>query len=342
MPRYYRRRWRPRRRYRRWFRRRLRRFVNGSSKSTIRVKVPVHFNYSITTASATPTHSDVMCIAPFFKSDTSGSALSSPLYRTYCDLYDEVKCIGGKIRLNVSSPVGGSEIPSLQIYTAWDRRNGFTNTGGATQHEYPTVDNMMNMSTASVATAVNNSVAKLERALYASDLLEKAQWHDSSLASAAGVYSDRACCAAGDNPNFFHPGFYYFFRFPGATAQKALAYSFDIVWYFSFRNPKYGAGAGSSRLETESLDWKGPTPTADSGDMDIDVAALPDDYELNVDTDPLGQETVDAAAARIAVDREPVTSVSFSRAMHNQGVVTAAHQAALNRAERRRLEGKNV
>lgn len=335
MPRYYRKRWRPRRRYRRWFKRRFRRFVNGSSKSTIRVKVPVHFNHSLTTASATPDHSDVICICPFMKSNGYGSVLSSPLYRTYCDLYDEVKCVGCKMRLNVSSPVGGSEIPSLQIYTAWDRRNGFTNTGGVTAHEYPTVDNLMNMSTASVATAVNNSVAKLERSLYASDLLEKAQWHDSSLSVAAGVYADRACCQAGDNPNFFSPGFYYFFRFPGATAQKALAYSFDIMYYFAFRNPKYGAGAAASRLDVETIDWKGPPPSADGGD-DMDDAP-----GIQIFAD--GTE-VSGHDGDLIEERTPVTSVSgsLSREAHKAGVLTSAHVTAVNRAERRRLEGKNV
>lgn len=335
MPRYYRRRWRPRRRYRRWFKRRFRRFVNGSSKSTVRVKIPVSFTHDFTQAANT-NYSDPYGCAPLFQSSSKCSALSNALYTTYCQLYDEVKVIGMKVRINVSSAIGGADIPSLQIYTAFDRRKGNSGDAG------PTGPEMKTYSTFQCATAVNNSVAKLERSIYASDLMEKAQWHDCSL-SGANPISDGAFVAAGANPNFFHPCLYTMMSIPNVTAQTTVHTSFDVMYYFAFRNPKYGAAAGASKLEVETLERRIPPPPAEGGgDMDVDVAALPDDYELNID-DPLGQETIDAAAAAIpSVERTPVTSVSFSRAMHNAGVVTAAHQAAVNRAERRRLEGKNV
>lgn len=332
MPRFYRRRWRPRRRYRRWFRRRFRRFVNGTSKSTVRLKVPISVTHDYI-QQANQTISGGYTIQPWANSNASSSALSSQLYRTYCSLYDEVKCIGMKIKLNVSSPVGGSDIPSLQIWTAFDRRWAAGDT--------PNISELKTYSTYQCATAVNNSVAKLERSIYASDLLEKAQWHDCSLSLASGVYSDSAYVAAGANTNFFCPAFISALSIPNTTALTTVHTTLDIMYYFAFRNPKFGAASGASKLEVETLERAIPRPPADSGG-DMDVDALPDDYELG--PDPLGQETVDVAAAAAGPGgtRTPVTSVSFSREMHNAGVVTAAHQAAVNRAERRRLEGKNV
>ena len=98
--------------------------MNGSSRSTVRLKVPVTTVGSWIQA-ANSQGTGVSSICPFDPSTSWVSPLTSGLYRTYCSLYDEVKCIGMKVRINISSQVGGSDIPSLQIYTAFDRRRGF-------------------------------------------------------------------------------------------------------------------------------------------------------------------------------------------------------------------------
>lgn len=281
---YYRRRYRryrPRRYIRRYFRRRFRRFINGSSKSMVRLKVPVHSTYGLQQAANQQGTPVAVVGAPFVDSTyTLNSPLASPLYRTYCSLYDEVKCIGFKANINVSSAVGGSDIPSLQILTAIDRRFGY---GEA----IPSFSDMKVYSTYSMATAVNNSVAKLVRSCYASDLLEKAQWHDCSLSVAAGVYSDDAYHAAGANPNFFCPTLFICFAVPQILAATQINFTADVTYYFAFRNPKFGGSAAATKDVVDVMDKvpdsRGPAGGDDMDDGHYANIPLPDDDDLDLE-----------------------------------------------------------
>ena len=315
--------WSRRRRYRRYarryrglfkrnFRRYARRYINGSSKSTVRVKIPVHDYDSFTQAAGT-VGTTTGVIWPFGQSNIRISALSNGLYQTYCQLYDEVKCIGMKVKINVTSQVGGQDIPSLQIYTAFDRRKGNPEVA-------PTYAQMKTFSTFQVATAVNNSVAKLTRSIYASDLLEKAQWHDCSLANNAGVYSDSAYTAAGDNPNFFVPALFLAFAVPGlgAGVGATINCTYDIMYYFAFRNPKYGGTASNSKLEIESVEGTRRNLDPD-GDDDVDMEAIREDLEN---------------------DKLPVTAVNIARREGGAQAAAAARRAArAKNALSRRSEG---
>lgn len=276
--RWYRRRYpqRYRRYFRKYYRRyRSRRFVNGSSRSSVRLKVPVMATFNLTRAANTHGTSFArFCpFAAYGGGYSSQSALGSELYRIYCDLYDEVKCIGMKVKVNVCNQIGGTDIPSLEIYTALDRRygNGEPNV---------TFDNVRKFSTFSMATAVNNSVAKIERSCYASDLMEKAQWHDCSLTvtkDAQGVVtaaSDPAYVAAGNNPNFFVPCFFLGFDVPTTTTSTTINFTTEVNYYFSFRNPKFGGSSSSAaKVSVDRLDGPILPSLDDDGDMD-DAAAL--------------------------------------------------------------------
>ena len=302
MPRYgsrYARRYRRYKRFYRMFggRRYRRRFVNGSSKSSIRVKVPKSFNMSWT-QSANATATGVSRLCPWDSTVSYASVLSSDLYRTYCTLYDEVKCIGMKVKINISSAVGGSDIPSLQIWTAWDRRIGVNEAS-------PSAADMKTYSTYQVATAVNNSVAKLERSIYASDLLEKAQWHDCTLSALPGSY-DLAYSAAGDNPNFFVPAMFVCMSVPDKTSQVTITGTVDIMYYFSFRNPKYGATSSSKDSFSVDVLPRAMDPPGDEDDMDQNDGALSDDGAIDEDE----------AAAPSALERR-------QRSMGTSGVLTA-------------------
>lgn len=169
----------------------------------------------------------------------STAPVSSALYQIYTQLYEEVKCIGVKARIAVTSAVGGSDIPSLIIRTGWDRRIGEGDPN-------PTYADLKVFSTQQTVTAVNNSIAKLTRSLYASDLMEKAQWHDCSLKTINGFTQDAAYVAAGANPNFFCPGLFIAFEVPNVTVQTNINFAVDVTYYFAFRNPKYGGTAVES------------------------------------------------------------------------------------------------
>lgn len=320
MARYYRRyrRYRPRRYVRRWFRRRFRRYVNGSSKSSIRMKTAVDFSSTVQIPDKDHLSSVIGVNAFTPTSSTSLSVLSSPLYRTYCSLYEECKCIGMRVSLSISSQIGGTALPSLQIYTAWDRRHG------STESLY-TADQIRNSSTYNVATALNNNVAKLTRSIYASDLMEKAQWHDCTLDTASG-YADKAYTAAGNNPNFFAPCFFFCFASPSLAGQQSPAtvgYSISTVYYFAFRNPKYGGASGATKVISLGA------VTADFGEGDID--------------DPTGAKANLALAAAAIDDEmmddtralEPVPAATAAAATVSQTTKTRARKAADTRADPR-------
>lgn len=252
----YRRRWYGRRYYRRRYRRSYaRRYVNASSRSSLRMKCNETFTtsqnagYGNAASGAFVNH-----IIPY-DGAINGAVTRNPLYQSYAALYEETKLIGMKINLSVTSAVGGQDTPSLQIYTSWDRRHG---NGEAD----PTVAEIQASSTSAVATALNNNVAKLSRSIYASDLMEKAQWHDSTI-SAANV--DEAWNAAGANPNFFCPAFFWFFNSPSLGAVHSINYSISVTYYVAFRNPKFGGSASSKDLPERLI----TIPEGDEDAMDI-------------------------------------------------------------------------
>ena len=297
-----------RRRYRRY--RSGRRFVNGSSRSSIRVKIPVTYTHSLTQPSGTH-GTDVDGICPLTQTTTFvSSALSSPLYRTYCLLYDEVKVIGFKANINITSSVGGSDLPSLEILTSFDRRFG-------SSEDYPTYADLRTYSTYQAAMAVNNSIAKLTRSIYASDLMEKAQWHDCTLLEAAGEYTDRAYQASARNPNFFVPMLFIAFNCPDTSTSKTISYTAEITYYFSFRNPKYGAGSSSAKSSVEYL-----PRTAVDGPGDVDDPGMMDIADLSLDDD---------VRADIESQRVPVTAMTSSRSTSSLN----AERRAADRASRR-------
>lgn len=275
--------------------------MNGSSKSSIRVKVPKSFNFTWT-QQANASASQVSRFCPWDSTASYASVLSCDLYRTYCTLYDEVKCIGMKVKINVSSAVGGSDIPSLQIWTAWDRRIGVNEPP-------PSAADMKTYSTYQVATAVNNSVAKLERSIYASDLLEKAQWHDCTLTALPGS-TDLAYVASGDNPNFFVPALFVCMSVPDKTTQVTITGTVDIMFYFSFRNPKYGATSSAKDSFTVDVLPRALDPAGDDDDMDQNDGALDDDGAIDEEDAapaPLSRRARSNASADLQAAAAPST-----------------------------------
>lgn len=224
------------------------------------------------------------------------SAANSPLYRTYCSLYEECKMIGCKIDLAIVSAVGGADIPSLQIYTAWDRKHGFGEAALS-------ADDIKNASTYNVATALNNNVAKLTRSCYASDLIEKATWFDASLDS-GNANRSHAWTAAGLNPNMFCPSFFTFLNCPSLGSTKSVSVSMSVTYYFSFRNPRFGGG-GNAKL-TDLGERVMSSMNNNDDDMDDgDGALLPD---APPDIDGAASASADEPARRSVLSKAPKQS----------------------------------
>lgn len=331
MPRYYRfsgRRYRRYRRYRRFYRRYRgrKRAVNATSRSRIRVKIPAQFQVKLTIPedehdSNVATISPLACVAlPQSGSiQWRGGLLDAPLYTTYSLLYDEMKLEGMKAQIAITSPVGSGAgaYKSLQLYTAIDRK--LTYDDMLTIH-YPTVAQLRNYSSYIAATALNNNIAKVTRSVYASDLFEKASFADASpvtynavkISDGAGhdivhdlrtLASNRLILAANNNSSFtvtgpaFNPIMYIGVSAPsdtGGAGGSEVTLLIDIMYYVTFRNPKFGAASGNAKISYEqrsvySMDAPGgdmddapiaAAPAADDdddGDMDIDVVEPPAD-----------------------------------------------------------------
>lgn len=295
----YRRRWRIGRRYRRRFYRRsyARRFVNGSSRSSIRCKCVVTGSGSLKSGYG-DTLGNVYKIYPLQAFSNVGGntvpVVSSPLFQAYQNLYEEMKVIGMKVQVCVTDQIGGATLPSLQIYTAWDRRHGY----GEPDYNAAAVKNSASNN---VATALNNNVAKLSRSIYASDLIEKAQWMDSSNDAGGAGSNIQAYYTADRNPNFFSPAFFMCFGSPSLSQASEVAsvhFSVSVTYYVAFRNPRYGGSSSSKDLPARSVTF---ADDDDDGRMDdalvADLARL-DEYRYEPDV-PAG------AAAAAAADADP-------------------------------------
>lgn len=251
------------RRYRRGHRSYARKYVNATSRSSVRLRFSVEDNFELASGTAAAPGA-VKEFCALKASNVDGSALKSPLYRTYCSLYEECKVIGFKCQISIASVIGGADIPSLQIYTAIDRKHGATEPA-------ITAAEIKQSSSYLVSTALNNNVAKITRSCYASDLMEKATWHDCSLAEdATHTFNfDQAYNAAGLNPGFFVPCLAMCFQAPTLAASVNVKVNVSTVYYFAFRNPKYGGGnAASTRVQDLGGVFRGPANPDDGGDMD--------------------------------------------------------------------------
>lgn len=299
----YRRRFRRYRRYGRRYRRRYaRRYVNGSSRSSIRCKCVVTGQSTLHSGYGDTLGTDVFRISPFATSGLSNPVpvVSSPLFQAYQNLYEEMKIIGMKVQISVTDQVGGATLPSLQIYTAWDRRVGY---GEAAL----TPSMIKNASSNNIATALNNNIAKLSRSIYASDLIEKAQWLDSSFADVAGS-NIAAWEAAGLNPNFFHPGFYMCFGSPSLSQASEVAsvhFSVSVTYYIAFRNPRFGGSSSNRELAAKTVTFVDPD---DGSDMEEEIVSPRDEPQVNSLAARLaGYVPAGAAQAAAAMaDAEPV------------------------------------
>lgn len=251
-----------RRRYpvaRRRYRRRSTTSGSVSSRSRVRVRVLAEQLVTLTIPSE-GIQSNVASSVPFAFTSALAvpgalkcSATNSPLYQAYTKLFDQVKCDGVISKVAVTTPVGSSNasVPALQIVTAYDRNGSLQEAaqiqpqGGTWIADPMTYDEVLQSSGSLVRSALNNSVAKLSRSCWASDIQERTTFHDCSLNS---VNNDAAYVAAAQNPNFFCPLFYVAFNLPTAAPQEPLNISFILsqTYYFTFRNPKFGAASGTS------------------------------------------------------------------------------------------------
>lgn len=325
--RWYRRRY-GRRSYNRFrrYRRRFRRFVNGSSRSRVRVKIPATISSSVQIP-ASRDYSYVIGVNPFFSNTRQNTQASTknaficgcvgtPLYNAYRGLYDAVKCDGMKIQLSITSAVGSGAdaYRSLAVSTAIDRKtekSDFQTTYQAQSNTgWPTVPVMKESSSYLCSTALNNSITKITRSCYASDLFEKNGFADASTEtrtdSINGVANQSYLQLVGANPNFT-PTMFIGFDTGGvvdSSNNREVFFTLEVMYYMTFRNPKFGAGANQSRIEGLPAtgldeDRRGPG----GGDFAMDDGDIDDGRDLDDGADIDFVPAATAAAQGVVVDR---------------------------------------
>ncbi|BDI21093.1 capsid protein [Hudisavirus sp.] len=290
-----------RRSYYRYRRRRSGTSSNATNRGRIRVRVPIQQVLAVPVASGS-TDSSIVTSSPFVSGAANRAplavcgAVGTPLYRAYANLYDQVKCDGVVTRLAILTPIGaGTNVSpaSVQVVMAYDRmgcqREVFNNPLAPQQPA--TTASLFDYSSATVVSAINNSVAKTSRSCWSSDLQERTSFHDSSLTTtqANADYCDADWVSNTDRVGYFAPMTVFGMRLPGApSADFVIQVMLEQTYYFTFRNPKYGGSANAglqsvrhipatmrARSDTRSLASEQDAMDDAGGLDDEDAAAAP-------------------------------------------------------------------
>lgn len=207
------------------------------------------------------TATGVLCCNALAKYPVSGkdvnvSTVEQAIFNSYANLFDELKVDGIKCQFSITSPVGGAAtIPSCSIISVVDRRANRMEVQPGIGSQMPSVVDMLSYSSVSVRDCLTNSVAKVSRSIWASDLIEKCQFMDSSYDSPSaspGVKYVSAYSNAGGNPNFFCPAVYFAVSdlpAPGQGQTGSINYRIQMYAYLTFRNPKYAPSSSSKNPE---------------------------------------------------------------------------------------------
>lgn len=280
--------------YSRYRRRRYGTSSTASNRGRIRVRVPVQKVISCPVASG-EYDSKIITSHPWYQSSDADisnnpygvcAAVSSPLYRAYTGLYDQVKCDGVVSRISMVTAIGASGLPAVQVVSAYDRLG---NKNEVRNVDLLDVAGLFDYSSASIVSAINNSVAKTSRSCWASDIQERTVFHDCNVgAGASSATVDVDFNSNASKVGYFSPLLLVGLRLAAApTSDIVVQVLIEQTYYFTFRNPKYG-GSSTSTVTTRSaavesvsgvpvMTQRSDTRTLDTeGDMD-DAGGLDDE-----------------------------------------------------------------
>jgi len=298
------------RRYRRGYRRYPRRFrrrgyrrgrvINRSPRSRVKVNFMVESFVDLAWPSNNATSSQLY-ISPFYQNVSAAadkyvgmfpcSLVSQASYLTFASCYEQCRLIGCKVIITVNTPIGASQnFTDVTMYSAIVRQFSLYDL----EHNMIPWQTLGASASSKRVTFVNNTVNKLGRACYASDLQERIDFVDSGSTYPYGTevtpgYHDHtqlnnqdiACltCQTDTDSNVVHPKFCPVFVFQGNTSDvrassRTLKLLVRVTGTFEFRGPRFGqATLGAAKVAPAAVDSKIPPP---EGGNDMDVV-LPDD-----------------------------------------------------------------
>ena len=303
--------------YSRYRRRRSGTSSTASSRGRIRVRVPIQQVLSVPVAAGS-IDSEIITSSPWLQNTdreagdppfAMSSGIVTGLYRAYANLYDQVKCDGVVTRLSILTPIGSSSTPAVQVVIAYDRlgtyQEAMNNTGTSADPESQSTADLFNYSSATVSSAINNSVAKLSRSCWASDIQERTQFHDCTVLAKTSSWlaADKDFTSNTSRVGYFSPLTLIGLRLAAApSAATTISVLLEQTYYYTFRNPKYGGAAAG--VSTQSL-----VPVAPVMAQRSDTRSL--DTEAGMDDDGgLDDEAASAAAPAARVQRTtPISSL---------------------------------
>lgn len=272
MPRAYRRTYRRYRRYpysrRRWgssrFRKRFYRNGIVNSRSRVRVRIPKQALLTVQIP-ANQQGATSVCICPWCNT-TAATGNNVPinhangqsfgftdtgLFQAYAGLFDEVKFDGMKVKAAVVDTIGaGGAYAGVTVASVIERNCNKEDIP-------PNSQNMNQWSSYSFRNVINNSVAKITRSIWATDLSERIQFVDSELANTGAgtaVLAPGNCLRAwrdgSVSGSWFKPAIYLTATPSNQTAAlRTIVFMVEVVAYFTFRCPKYTSSGSSKQAE---------------------------------------------------------------------------------------------
>ena len=146
-----------------------------------------------------------------------------------------------------------------------------------------TTAQLFNFSSSVARSAINNSVAKMSRSCWASDIQERTVFHDSTVAASQTAVWDRDFSSNATKVGYFAPLLMLGVRLAAAAPESATTVQvlLEQVYYFTFRQPKYGGDPSATanlrsvpalnlRRDARSLDREANMD--DAGGLDDEAA----------------------------------------------------------------------
>lgn len=232
-------------------------FTSGRRRMSLRVPVEAQVQFTIP---AGANWSGLACIQPYLMYKATSNArnagvatlISSPLYRQYCGLYDQVKIDSVSVSGSVIDGIGiGGTFSSLSFASAWDRQvqPKEVTVGGEPGVTSTTIQYG---SEAQTFLLTNNSRQLVHRWNRASDVIERSTFHDCTYrvgpADGNYAYIDDGFYPVTPTTSVnigYVPGLWMAFYSPLVDSEHAryVNVTFKVIWKVTFRNPKYGLAA---------------------------------------------------------------------------------------------------
>lgn len=211
-------------------------FKSGTSRVT--VTIPVTADYQLTFAANDKTSAVLMTYPTRDIGDASMMSLSET-YKAYANLYDQARIVGAKIKWNFGGGFTSGTSGYFTFFTAVDRCYMATD-----------ISTPMKASEVMSSASVNRTTFTVQqrlgamRSYYASTLLEKSTWWDTTLDSTNSRYIP----ALLDSTTAFKPCIYFCAEAPSSSSsQQTLPYRIEIQWIVEFRNPKLSLPNSNSK-----------------------------------------------------------------------------------------------